>query len=263
MKILTRMVVAIFSVYVFVIAIVFFFQDKFIFQSVKLSEKHQFSFDVPFDEFLIETTDNEHINALHFKTKNVQALGIIIYFHGNAGNLQRWGEYAVDFTQLDYDVLIIDYRAYGKSSGIPSEKALYHDAEFIWSWAKEKFDYPKWIIYGRSLGAAVASHLAEKTKPDLLGLETPFDDINGALAAKLIPYKFKYKFSNKDRLAKIDCKKIIFHGTHDWVVPLSSALKLRPLLKKEDQFVIITKGGHKNLREFKIYHKKLEEFLLQ
>ncbi|MCF6276183.1 MAG: hypothetical protein L3J05_10530, partial [Robiginitomaculum sp.] len=90
----------------------------------------------------------------------------------------------------------------------------------------KKFDYPKWIIYGRSLGAAVATHLATKTKPDLLGLETPFDDLNGAWLAKLIPFKFKYQFANKNRLAKIECKKIIFHGTHDWVVTLASALKL-------------------------------------
>jgi len=263
MKTLIRMVIATFSFYLVVIILVFFFQDKLIFQSVKLSEKHQFSFDESFNEYSIKTTDNVHINALHFKTENTATLGLVVYFHGNASNLQRWGEYAVDFTQLGYDVLMIDYRGYGKSNGTANEKALYHDAEFIWAWAKEKFDYQKWVIYGRSLGAAVASHLATTTSPDLLGLETPFDDLNGALAAKLIPYKFKYNFSNKNRLAPIDCKIIIFHGTQDWVVPLSSALKLRPLLKKEDQFIIIPKGGHKNLREFEVYHKKLKEFLLQ
>ncbi len=261
MKILTKMLIVIFSAYIIVITIVFLFQDKFIFQSVKLSEKHQYSFDSLFDEYLIETADTEHINALHFKTKNTLTLGIIIYFHGNAGSLKRWGEYAIDFTNLGYDVLMIDYRGYGKSSGTPGEKALYQDAEFIWYWAKGKFDYSKWIIYGRSLGAAVATHLATKTNPDLLFLETPFDDLNGALAAKLIPYKFKYQFSNKDRIAKINCKKIIFHGTQDRVVPLSSALQLKPLLGKDDQFIIIPKGGHKNLREFEIYQQKLKEFL--
>lgn len=262
MKILTKMLITIFSLYIIVITIVFFFQDQFIFQSVKLSEKHQFNFDSPFDEYLIKTPDNEYINALHFKTKSAQSSGLIIYFHGNAGNLQRWGEYAVDFTNLGYDVLMIDYRGYGKSSGIPGEKSLYDDSEYIWAWAKGKFDYPKWIIYGRSLGAAVASHLATKTNPDLLGLETPFDDLNGALAVTLIPYRFKYNFANKDHLPMVNCKKFVFHGTQDWVVPLSSALRLKPLLKKEDQFIIIPKGGHKNLRMFEIYHKKLKEFLM-
>jgi len=262
MKKITKMVIAIFSVYVMVITVIYVFQEKLIFQSVKLSEKHQFSFNFPFDEHLIKTADNEHINVLHFKADSTPSPGLIIYFHGNAGNLQRWGEYSVDFTQLGYDVLMIDYRGYGKSSGIPTEKMLYNDAELIWNWAKEKFDYPKWIIYGRSLGAAVASHLATKTNPDLLGLETPFDDLNGALGASLIPYKLKYKFANKENLTKVDCKKFIIHGTQDWVVPLSSALRLKPLLKEEDQIIIIPKGGHKNLRKFEIYHEKLQEILL-
>ena len=255
------MVIAILSVYVMVITVVYVFQEKFIFQSEKLAEGYQFSFDFPFDEYMIKTTDNEHINALHFKAESTPS-GLIVYFHGNAGNLQRWGQYSIDFTKLGYDVLMVDYRGYGKSSGTPNEKLLYSDAELIWTWANEKFKYTKWIIYGRSLGAAVATHLATKTNPDLLALETPFDDLNGALGATFIPYKLKYKFANKEKLAKIDCKKIIFHGTQDWIVPLSSAMRLKPLLKKEDQIIIIPKGGHKNLRKFDLYHQKLEEILL-
>ncbi len=262
MKILAKMAIAIFSFYVMIITVVYVFQEKFIFQAVKLSENHQFEFSFPFDEYLVKMQDNERVNVLHFKTECNTSLGLIIYFHGNAGNLQRWGNYSVDFTKLGYDVLMIDYRGYGKSSGTPNEKTLYNDAELVWAWAKEKFDYPKWIIYGRSLGAAVATHLATKTNPDLLGLETPFDDLNGALGASFIPYKLKYKFANNENLAKVDCKKVIFHGTQDWVVPLSSALRLKPLLNGEDEIIIIPKGGHKNLRKFEIYHKKLEEILL-
>ena len=261
MKIITKMVIAIILLYVFVIAMIYFFQDKLIFQSVKLSETYKFKFETAFDEYSVKTPDGESLNTLHFKTENAQVLGLIIYFHGNADNLKRWGKYAVDFTNLGYDVLMIDYRGYGKSSGIPSEENLYKDADLVWEWANEKFDYPKWVIYGRSLGAAIASHLAVKTNPDLLGLETPFDDLNGASAAKLIPYKLKYKFATKDNLAKVDCKKILFHGTQDWVVPISSAKRLKPLLKKDDQFVIIPKGGHRNLRKFEAFHEKLKEFL--
>lgn len=256
------MALVIFSIYIVVIANVYFFQEKLIFQSVKLSENHQFSFNIPFNEYLIRTIDNEHINALLFKTESFRPKGLIIYFHGNADNLERWGNYAVDFTSLGYDVLMIDYRGYGKSSGIPSEEAIYNDAELIWAWAKRKFEYSKWILYGRSLGAAVASHLAAKVNPDLLCLETPFDDLNSARANALIPFKLKYKFANKDHLSKVDCKIFIIHGTRDWIVPVSSALSLKPLLKKGDQIFIIPKGGHKNLRKFKIYHEKLREFLL-
>ncbi len=262
MKIITRMGFAIFLIYLMVIAIIHFFQDKLIFQSVKLSENHQFYFNIPFDEYMIKTIDNEQINTLHFKTENTKPLGLIVYFHGNADNLQRWGEYAIDFTKLGYDVLMIDYRGYGKSSGTPNEQSIYNDAELIWTWSKEKFKYPKWILYGRSLGAAVASHLAIKTNPDLLGLETPFDDLNGATAAYLIPFRLKYKFSTKENISKSDCKKFIIHGSRDWIVPISSALRLKPLLNDEDQFIIIPKGGHRNLRKFEFYHEKLKELML-
>jgi len=263
MKIFIKMVIAIISLYILVIAMIYLFQDKLIFQSVKLPENYKFKFETLFDEYSINTPDDETINAIHFKTENGKALGLIVYFHGNADNLKRWGKYAVDFTNLGYDVLMIDYRGYGKSTGIPSEKVLYSDAELTWTWAKEKFDFPKWIIYGRSLGAAIATHLAVKVNPDLLGLETPFDDLNGATAAKLIPYRLKYKFSTKDYLDQVKCKKIIFHGTQDWVVPISSAKRLKPLLKEDDQFIIIPKGGHRNLRKFETFHEKLKEFLQQ
>ncbi len=256
------MVFAFFSIYIISLALVYIFQEKLIFQSVKLSENHQFNFSVPFDEHLIKTTDNEYINALHFKTENTNPLGIILYFHGNADNLQRWGEYAVDFTSLGFDVLMIDYRGYGKSTGIPSEEMLYNDAEFIWDWAKGKFDYPKWIVYGRSLGAAIATHLAAKSNPDLLVLETPFDDLNGATAANLIPFKLKYKFSTFDHLHKVQCKKFIIHGSRDWIVPLSSAIRLRPLLNSEDQMIIIPEGSHRNLRKFELFHEKIKELLV-
>lgn len=261
MKFYIKMGIAILSIYVLMIAIVYLFQDKLIFQSVKLSSNYKFKFDVPFKEFSVETADNEQINTLLFKTDSLKPLGLIVYFHGNANNLNRWGKYAEDFTSLGYDVLMVEYRGYGKSTGIPSEELLYSDSKFIWDWAKSNFSYPKWIIYGRSLGAAIATHLATQTNADLLALETPFDDLNGALAARLIPFRLKYSFANKDRLDAISCKKIIFHGTRDWIVPLSSALRLKPLIKKDDQFIIIPKGGHRNLTDFKIYHEKLKEFL--
>jgi uncharacterized protein len=261
MRKILKMALALILVYLLVITTVYFYQDKLIFQSVGLDKDYQFEFTSPFEELWITTEDNVQINALYFKTdKPVQ--GVILYFHGNADNLQRWGQYAGDFTSLGYDVLMVDYRGFGKSTGKPNEQNLYIDAEYIWQWAHKKYNYDKWVIYGRSLGASVASYLASKTDPDLLGLETPFDDLNGASFASLIPFKLKYKFANKSHLKNVTCKKFIYHGTQDWVVPLSSALRLKPLLNDQDQMVIVPNAGHKNLRKFDLYHKKLRDLLL-
>ncbi|NOT73966.1 MAG: alpha/beta hydrolase [Cyclobacteriaceae bacterium] len=240
------------------------FQDSLIFQKKSLASDYAFKFAEPFEEHFIKTEDGQSLNVIIFKSKNTSR-GLILYFHGNADNLQRWGNYAVDLTSLDYDVLMMDYRGYGKSTGTPDEINLYKDAQTILDWSRQNLVYSRLIIYGRSLGSAVASHLATTANPELLILETPFDELKGAvhppLKTVLGLFPLNYKFSNKEFLSLIKCKKVIIHGTNDWVVPLSSALELKPLLNEQDQFVIIKDGGHKNLRDFKEYHEVIRENL--
>jgi len=103
----------------------------------------------------------------------------------------------------------------------------------------------------------VATRLAAQSTPDLLILETPFDE----LASVLYSLPSRYTFANHAMLPKVKCRKVIFHGTEDGVVPLSSALRLKSLLREEDKFVIIEGGSHNNLREFKEYHETLKEML--
>jgi len=232
------------------------FQDQFVFQSESLPKSHTYTFNSPFEEHFLTTGSEDTLNVLLFKAAQ-PAKGLILYFHGNADNLQRWGQYAIDFTSLGYDILMMDYRGYGKSTGMPSESIIYEDSKIVLTWAKANIPYSQLIIYGRSMGSAVASNLATTALPDLLILETPFDELKSALYT----FSSKHKFPTKDFLAKVTCKRILIHGTNDWVVPLSSALSLKPLLNDSDQFVIIEGGSHNNLRDFSDYHKTLEEAL--
>ena len=262
MKLIVKVALAVVSM-LFACAIAcYVFQDKLIFQADALDLGYHFSFDQPYEEYFISTPDNQTINALWFKPSQ-RAKGLIIYFHGNAGNLQRWGNYAVDITQLGYEVLMIDYRGYGKSSGTPNEQALYEDARLVWQWAKEKSEHTKIVIYGRSLGSAVATHLAADVQPDLLILETPFDELKNASLLRYLFYivPLKTKFATKEYLGKVKGKIVIFQGTDDWVVSLASAERLRPLLKETDEFIVIPEGGHRNLRDFVMYHTKLAAVL--
>lgn len=240
----------------------YIFQNKLIFQSEKLPPGHHFVFNQPYEEYFITTPDNNTINALWFKPPQ-PAKGLVIYFHGNADHLQRWGNYAGDITQLGYEVIMMDYRGYGKSSGTPNEKTVYEDAAMIWNWAKEKTDHHNVVIYGRSLGAAIATHLAAEVQPDLLILETPFDELKGASILRYV-YAFiplHSKFATKEYIQKVSCKIVIFQGTNDWVVSMKSAEQLKPLLKESDEFVVIPQGGHYNLNEFELYHAKLADVL--
>ncbi len=238
------------------------FQDKLIFQANSLSQDCRFSFNQPYEEYFISTQDGCQLNALWFKPQH-KAKGLVLYFHGNANNLQRWGKYAGDFTQLGYEVLMIDYRGYGKSTGTPSEKVLYEDAALIWNWAKAKTEHSKIVIYGRSLGTAIATHLAAEVQPPLLILETPFDELKNASMLRYLFYvvPINTKFATKEYLGKVKGKIVIFQGTNDWVVSLASAERLKPLLKEYDEFIVISGGGHRNLRDFVMYHTKLAAVL--
>lgn len=251
-------------VYFFLSVGFYAFQRQIVFQSEKLPNEYVYVFDQKFEEHFIQTNDGELLNVLLFKTDQ-NSKGLILYFHGNADNLKRWGEYAVDFTKLGYDILMVDYRGYGKSTGIPNEEDLYSDALTIWNWSKANIESNKTIIYGRSLGAAVASNLAIKTNPDLLILETPFDKLRGvvypAFVSNLYLFPSRYSFPNNKFLADVKSKKVIIHGTRDWVVPLISANRLKPLLSPDDTFVVIEGASHNNLREFELYHTTLKEVL--
>jgi len=240
----------------------YIFQDKLIFQADTLPRDYQFSFNQPYEEHFISTPDNKEINALWFKPSQ-KAKGLVIYFHGNADNLQRWGQFAADITVLGYEVLMIDYRGYGKSSGTPAESTLYKDATLVWNWAKLQTEHEKIVIYGRSLGSAIASHLATEVQPDLLILETPFDELKNASVLRYLFYfiPLKTKFATKEYLGKVKGKIVIFQGTDDWVVSLASAGRLKPLLKETDEFIMIPEGGHRNLRDFDLYHTKLASVL--
>ena len=239
-------------------------QDRLIFQPEDLERNYEYQFDFPYQEYFIPMPDGVELNALYFKTEE-PAQGLILYFHGNADNLKRWGNYAGDLLPYGYDVLMIDYRGYGKSTGIPKESDLYADAKAVWTWAKEKIPHSRLVLYGRSLGSAVASKLATTVNPDLLILETPFDELKSLIFPPVKPlfYFFPKRniFSNKDNLVHVRCEVLILHGTEDWVVPLSSALGLKPFLKRSDEFIIIKDGGHANLNQYPAFHEALKKFL--
>ena len=97
-----------------------------------------------------------------------------MYFHGNAGDLSRWGQIVSYYVDLQYDVFIMDYRTYGKSTGKLSEQALYDDAKVCYDYLKEKFDPSRITLYGRSLGTGIATQLASFNKAQRLILETPY-----------------------------------------------------------------------------------------
>ena len=247
--------------YILLAAGLYLLQDKIIFQAVRLPADYEFKFKQEFSEVTIVPRIGYEINSLIFSVDNAKLKGTVIYFHGNADNLQRWGEYAEDFTSLGYAVLMIDYSGYGKTKGVPSEEKLFQDAEDTWQWAQHHLPSKEFIIYGRSLGAAVASQLASKYQPKQLILETPFYQLVQSRLSFFFPFGLKYQFANHKYLPDVKCPITIIQGTNDQIVSYKSAEKLKPFLKPTDNFITIEDGGHKDLREFEKYHDVLLRIL--
>lgn len=240
------------GLYVLLVLVLYFFQENFIFLGEPLTQDYPYSFDTPFEEQNFEMEDGAVINALHFKADSSK--GIIYYHHGNAGNLVRWGVIAAYFVQFGYDVLIYDYRGYGKSSGERSEKTLHQDAQHIYNELKKKWTDQEIIIYGRSLGSGMACHLAAHNNAKMLILETPFYSMQ-SMANWRFPFLpntllIKYDMLNWKRLQEANLPIHIFHGTDDGVVPYWSGKKLYEAAKAKATLTTIEGAQHNNLIEF-------------
>ena len=115
LKLLFRTTSLVVIVYISICMSLFFLQEKFIFFPEKLHKDFKFLFDQQFDEVNIRTKDNKLLHGLLFKANSSK--GLIFYLHGNAGSLNSWGILAKRYTELNYDVFMLDYRGYGKSEG--------------------------------------------------------------------------------------------------------------------------------------------------
>lgn len=240
------------------------FQDKIIFLPSKLDLDYAYSFETPFEEIFLEAKGNARLNALHFKASDPK--GIIVYYHGNAGDLSRWGSIVEDFTKLNWDVLVMDYRTYGKSTGELTEKLLYDDAQLFYDFAKERFSEKDIVVYGRSLGCAMATKVAANTSPQQLILETPFYNLED-MAKRRFPFLpakmlLEYGFENNTNITEVGCPITILQGTEDSVVPYESAFQLYQLIQgKKSKFVVIEGGEHNDLINFDLYHATIEQLL--
>ncbi len=251
------------ALYVLICILLYFFQERLIFFPQKLAVDHTFHFNGEFEEKFFQVDDETTIHALHFFSENPK--GVILYFHGNAGSLDDWGEVADDFVKMDYDVLISDFRGFGKSTGEMSEASFNQDAQMLYDFLLEKYDAQKISIFGRSLGTGVAVDLASKNKAERLILETPFANFADLAQSrfKIFPVKalLKFDFSNKDKMEKVDCPIHIFHGTNDEVIPYNHAIKLESVLKQGSTFTTIKFGNHNNLFTFEEYWTKIKAIL--
>lgn len=244
------------------------FEKYLVFQGTPLPPNFRFNFSEKSEERWYESAPGVRLNALYFRTDSAPRRGVVFYLHGNRDNLARWGRYAPDFTRRGYDVLMVDYRGYGKSGGEITTEADFHaDLRFVYERLKREVSEDSLVVYGRSLGTGGATRLAAETHPRLLLLETPYFTMPAVFWSQvpLLPYArlSRFPFRSDEWIGRVRCPVHLFHGTADWVVPYRHSLWLCQK-RSEDPARILTTipgGGHKNLPEFPAYQAALDSLL--
>ncbi|RNC90078.1 MAG: alpha/beta hydrolase [Allomuricauda sp.] len=252
------------GVYILVSLILYFIQDYMFFKPEKLPKDFQFHYDNQItEEYNIETRDGATINGLHFKSENPK--GVVFYLKGNSKSIKGWGKFAVDFTRHNYDVIMVDYRGFGKSTGKRTQKAIKRDMQVVYNRIKEKVAEKYIILYGRSLGSGFATKLASMNNPRMLVLDAPYYSLS-KVAKKFIPFMpisliVKFPIPTYKWMKYVNCPIHIIHGTDDRLIPFKSSLKLSRINPEKTTLYSVIGGGHKDLNRFESYHKMLTQIL--
>ncbi|MCG8346148.1 MAG: lysophospholipase [Chloroflexales bacterium] len=244
--------------YVLLCVALYLFQERLIFLPERDGPNTVYNFGLPFSEIFIPV-DGAMLHALHFPAP--QAKGVVLYLHGNAGSLRTWGMVAPDLVQHGYDVLIVDYRGYGKSSGtISSESQLHRDVDAVYSYLLARYPAEQIVVYGRSLGSGLATRLAAQQPVQMLILESPFHSL-ADLARRQMPFApaflLKYPLRTYAWIGQVSSPIVMFHGRADEVVPFAASERLQAYATAPVTFIAIEGGGHNDLARFPAYHAGL------
>lgn len=241
-------------------------QHWFIFRPKKLPQDYTYQFTAPPEEIWLNAPEHGRLNALWFKRGGeISKKGVILFFHGNAGNLARWGHLHYYFARLGYDYFVYDYRGYGKSTGRRNEDLLYADALAAYDSIAKFYSSGQIVLYGRSLGSTFAAYVAAAREGKRLILETPFYSMKDLFYTyyPFLPrlFSFRYHFPSHAYLCKARMPVVIFQGTADCVVPFASAKRLQSCLGPGDVFYTVPGASHNNLLFYDIYNQVIAQLL--
>ena len=238
-----------------VLVLVFLFQSHLVFfpgtgrEAVVTPQ----SYGLRFESVQIRTADGETLDAWWVPAE--AARGVVLFFHGNAGNISHRIDYLQMFHRLRYTTLIVDYRGYGKSTGTPSEAGTYRDAEAAWEYLRHaRMARPQnVVIAGESLGAAVATWLAAEVSlttgegPRAVLLFSTFTSVNdlGAQVYWFLPVRLlsRIGYDNEANLKRIRAPVFIAHSRDDDIVPYAHGKRLYEAANEPKTFLEM-RGGH-------------------
>jgi len=269
MTTLTSLLLLLMGAYGLMVALLYVSQDRMLYYPNMPSREHSGTpadIGLEYETVTLVTEDELQLNAWlihHPKQK-----GVVLFCHGNAGNISHRLSSIKVFHDLGFSVLIFDYRGYGKSEGTPSESGTYKDAETAWRYLTEVRNYQAIdiILFGRSLGGSIAAYLATKQSPKAIVVESSFTSVPD-LAAKLYPlfpvrWLTKFHYPTSKYLQRIRCPVLVVHSRDDEIIPFDHGRALYAAAAEPKQMLEL-RGSHNDafLRDKKAYMEGLRSFL--
>jgi hypothetical protein len=239
-------------VYLGLLALIYFRQSSLLFLPEIDRELRASPADIglPFTPLKLATADGETLDGWFVPADSRrQARSLVLFFHGNAGNIGHRLDYLRMFHELGLATMIIDYRGYGRSTGTPSEQGTQLDAEAAWRHATQALGVPakNIVVFGESLGGAVAAQLAAANPPGALVLASTFTSVPdlGAELYPLLPVRLlaRIRYDSLAQLARIDCPLLVIHSRNDDIILFAHGQRLFAAAREPKQFLEIA-GGH-------------------
>ncbi len=226
-------------------------QDRMVFCPTSELVDTPSSLGLSFEDVYVDVADGEKIHAWYFPAGGTRT---VLFCHGNGGNISHRLETAEFIVGLGVNILLFDYRGYGKSDGSPSESKVYADAEACYRWllSEKSVREDNIVIFGRSLGGAVAIELAGRVDFGALVVESSFTSV-ADMARQIFPYfparyLLRYEFDSIGKIASIDCPVLVTHSTEDDIIPFAMGRRLFDSARMPKRFVRFS-GGH-NERDY-------------
>jgi len=231
-------------------------QESLLFYPTPLAQGYRFA--IPDVHEVRIDVDDASLSALHMRLPDPK--GVVFFLHGNAGNLASWFADSAFYRKANYDLFMIDYRGYGKSSGrIRSEQELRADVRKAWEAVAPLYVGKRIVIYGRSLGTALAVGLAAHAQPDLTILVSPFWSA-ADLARIYFPWApaalLRYPLATNVDVREIRTPVLLVHGERDALIPAESSERLLAVAPN-GAIVRVRGAGHNDIQEFDEYRDAL------